>query len=150
MRLRSLRTATPGPKASPNDCPSGTLPQRLAHPPREGGVVNKYGAKKTTCRAGHSHASKKEAGRCDQLHLLQRAGEIESLKIQPAFSFTVNGVELKHDNGRRAGYTADFSYIDRREAVEVVEDTKGYAARDWPLRKALFRACFPALVLREV
>ena len=112
--------------------------------------MNKYGARKTLCRAGHLHASGKESRRCDHLHMLQRAGEIEALKIQPGFAFVVNGQPLKHDNGRKAGYTADFSYTDRREAVTVVEDTKGYAARDWPLRKALFRACFPELVLREV
>ena len=111
---------------------------------------NKYGAKKTTCRAGHTHPSKREANRCDQLHLLERAGEIESLEQQPRFTFTVNGVELRHDNGRRAVYTADFRYIDRLSGSPIIEDAKGKAARDWPLRKALFRACYPELTLREV
>lgn len=111
---------------------------------------NKYGARKTDCRNGHNHASKREAKRCDELHLLLRAGEIESLEHQPRFYFTVNGVELKHDNGRRAVYTADFAFDDRQSAKRIVEDTKGMSARDWPLRKALFRACYPELVLREV
>lgn len=111
---------------------------------------NKYGAKKQDCRAGHSHASRKEARRCNDLHLFLAAGEIEDLKQQPKFYFTVNGRELKHDNGRRAVYTADFSFIDRQSAKLIVEDTKGMAARDWPLRKALFRACYPDVVLREV
>jgi hypothetical protein len=111
---------------------------------------NKYGARKTPCRYGHTHASKREAKRCDELHLLQRAGEIEDLEQQPRFTFTVNGIELKHDNGRRAVYTADFGFVDRQSARRVIEDTKGYSARDWPLRKALFRACFPDLILREV
>lgn len=111
---------------------------------------NKYHARKTLCRAGHMHASGRESRRCDELHLLVRAGEIESLEQQPKFHFTVNGIELKHDNGRRAVYTADFSFIDRQSAKRVIEDTKGMSARDWPLRKALFRACYPDLILREV
>lgn len=111
---------------------------------------NKYGARKTHCRAGHLHASSREAKRCNDLHLLLRAGEIEDLKQQPKFYFEVNGRPLVHDNGRRAVYTADFSFIDRQSARQVVEDTKGATARDWPLRKALFRACFPGIVLREV
>lgn len=111
---------------------------------------NKYSAKRTTCRTGHAYASKREARRCDELHLLLRAGEIERLEVEPQFWFEINGTVLKHDNGRRVGYKADFAYTDRREALRVVEDTKGMAARDWPLRKALFRALFPDLLLREV
>ena len=111
---------------------------------------NKYGAKKTACRAGHVHASKREAARCDELHLLVRAGEIESLELHPKFWFSINGQQLKHDTGRRVGYTADFSFIDRQSGKRVIEDTKGFSARDWPLRKALFRALYPDLILREV
>lgn len=111
---------------------------------------NKYGAEKADCRHGHRHASKREAKRCNELHLLLRAGEIEDLEQQPRFTFIVNGIELKHDNGRRAIYTADFAFMDRQSGRKIIEDTKGFSARDWPLRKALFRACHPDLVLREV
>lgn len=111
---------------------------------------NKFFARKTPCRHGHTHASGREAKRCNELHMLLRAGEIEDLELQPRFNFVVNGVELKHDNGRRAVYTADFSYLDRQTATRVVEDAKGFSVRDWPLRKTLFRACHPDLLLREV
>lgn len=112
---------------------------------------NKFYAKKATCRNGHVHASKREAGRCDELHLLLRAGEIEDLEQQPKFFFAIDGRQLKHDNGRRVGYTADFAYTDRQTAARVVEDSKG-AYRDdaWTLRKAIFRALYPDLLLREV
>lgn len=112
--------------------------------------LNKYGARKTPCRAGHMHASGREAKRCDELHLLLRGGEIEDLVHQPKFFFEIEGRPLKHDNGRRAAYTADFSFMDRQSAKRIVEDTKGATARDWPLRKALFRATFPDHILREV
>jgi hypothetical protein len=114
------------------------------------GGSNKYGAEKTVCRAGHKHPSKREAKRCDELHLLERAGEIESLEQQPRFYFEVNGVPVRHDNKHQAFYTADFRFIDRHSGKTIIEEVKGYAASDWPLRKALFRACYPELVLREV
>jgi hypothetical protein len=111
---------------------------------------NKFGARKTVCRQNHPHASKREATRCDELHLLLRAGAIESLEQQPRYPFVIDGKPLKHDNGRAAAYTADFRYVDRHSGQTIVEDSKGFSARDWPLRKALFRALFPDLVLREV
>jgi hypothetical protein len=115
---------------------------------RRGG--NKYGARKANCSQGHTHDSKREAARCDKLHQLEANGYITDLELQPRFVFVVNGIELKHDNGRRAAYTADFRYIDCVAAKRIVEDAKGFVARDWPLRKALFRACFPQFELREV
>lgn len=111
---------------------------------------NKYKAQKAECAQGHKHASKKEARHCNGLHLLVRAGEIESLELHPQFYFEINGQQLIHDNGRRVGYKADFAYTDRHSARRIVDDTKGYTARDWPLRKAIFRACFPDIILREV
>lgn len=108
---------------------------------------NKYQAVKTDCGHGHVHASKKEARRCAELHLLQRAGEISDLEREPRYYFTVNGRELTHDKGRRAVYTPDFRY--REGGVLVVEDSKGMRVRDWPLRKALFRACYPEILVRE-
>lgn len=111
---------------------------------------HKYGAKKTDCRAGHSHASKREAKRCDELHLLVRAGEIESLEREPKFPFVINGVQLKHGNGHKVGYTADFKFVDRQTGKTVVEDAKGFTVRDWPLRRAVFLALYPDLIFREV
>ncbi len=112
--------------------------------------MNKYGAKTTECRAGHRHASGREAKRCNELHLLLRAGEIEDLARQPFYTFVINGQTLRHGNGHLVGYTADFTYIDRQTAKRIVEESKGYTVRDWPLRKAIFQALYPDLVLREV
>lgn len=113
---------------------------------------SKHRAKKATCRAGHGHDSRSEAKRCDELHLLEKAGEISHLQVFPRFYFVVNGVQVKHDNGRRVSYEADFSYFENSAAV--VEDVKGRSrkadSRDWPLRRAFFRVCFPGIELREV
>lgn len=109
---------------------------------------HKYSAQATACGYGHEHPSKKEARRCADLHLLERAGEISELEREPVFFFTVNGRVLTHDRGRRACYTPDFRYR-RRDGQLVVEDSKGMRVRDWPLRKALFRACYPEIEVVE-
>lgn len=114
------------------------------------GGRNKYRAKKTPCRQGHTHASGREAKRCDELHLMLRAGDIEDLELQPQFWFAIDGRQLKHENGRRVGYKADFLYTDRHSGTRIVEDSKGASVRDWPIRKAIFKALNPHLVLREV
>jgi hypothetical protein len=115
--------------------------------------VNKFNARKAHCSAGHEHDSVREAKRCNYLRILERTGEIADLRFQPQYWFDLDGRPLKHDNGRRIGYKADFSYREPGGA-HVVEDAKPPIAaargRDWPIRKALFRHCFPYLELREV
>lgn len=111
---------------------------------------NKYGARKAACRHGHTHDSGREAKRCDELHLLLRAGEIERLEQQPRFFFEVDGRPVKHGNGRRACFTPDFSYWDRHSGSRIVEDAKGMRTPDYVLRAAFFRALFPDITLREV
>ncbi len=112
-------------------------------------VGNKFGAKGCACSAGHRHPSKAEARRCDHLDLLARAGEISDLEVQPQFWFVIDGEQVKHEGGRRVGYRADFAY--REGGRHVVEDVKGdYRDDAWTLRKAIFRALFPDIELREV
>ena len=60
--------------------------------------------------------SKKEATRYAELKLLQRAGEIECLEIQPSWNIEING---KH----YCRYSADFSYIDKRRG-SIIEEVK--------------------------
>jgi hypothetical protein len=78
---------------------------------------------------------------------LQTAGEISDLTIHPQYWFVINGKQLKHPNGRRVGYKSDFEYIEN--GMLVTEDVKGVIVRDWPLRRAVFKALFPNHDLRE-
>jgi len=112
---------------------------------------NKFGAQITPCGLGHRHASKKEARRCGELHLLQRAGKISDLIVEPQFWFEINGIVVKHPNGRRAGFKPDFSY--RAPGATICEDCKGGTAtrtEAYALRIAIFRALYPHIELREV
>ncbi len=114
---------------------------------------SKHGvAVKTDCAHGHHHDSKREAARCDQLHLLQRSGQIHALKVHPFFAFVIDGEVPKMANGHKMGVTLDFSYSDG-EAL-IAEDVKGRSkladSRDWPLRRALFKHIYRSWDLREV
>jgi hypothetical protein len=80
---------------------------------------HKFNAKVTVVD-GLKFASKKEAKRYGELKLLEKAGHIYALELQPAFTL--------HVLGRKIGtYRADFAYCrkDLRGAVRVIEDVKG-------------------------
>lgn len=111
---------------------------------------HKYHAKATTCGQGHGHPSKREAKRCDELHLLLRGGVIDALVYEPQYWFDINGEQVKHPNGRRVGYKPDFGYVEKGKVV--VEDVKSKATMttDAVLRMTLFRHLFPAVELRVV
>lgn len=109
----------------------------------------KYRAVKSQCSAGHTHDSKREAIRCNELHALQAAGEIGDLVVHPQYWFVINGKQLKHANGRRVGYKSDFEYTDTASGIKITEDVKGVIVRDWPLRRAVFIALFPDHKLLE-
>lgn len=90
---------------------------------------------------GHRFASKLEARRYGELRLLERAGEIRDLRIQPRYDLVVNGVKV-------GTYVADFAYLDKT-GTPVTEDTKSEATA----RLAVFRLkakLFRALFRREV
>lgn len=113
---------------------------------------HKYGAKGKICRQGHKHPSTKESGFCDAYHIDQSEGKLRDLEREIFFPFVIAGIPLKHPNGRRVGYTADFQFIEEKNGFtkKVVVEVKGMKVRDWPLRKAVFEACYPDIELRVV
>ena len=60
-------------------------------------------------------ASKKEMKRYAELRLLERAGEVQDLELQPEFRVSINGEHF-------CTYTADFSYIEKGQ--RVIEELK--------------------------
>lgn len=95
----------------------------------------KYGARKTTCRAGHLHDSMREAHRCNELQLLQKAKQISELQFQVPFTLQ-DGFKLNGRAIRAIKYYADFAYLDR-QGIPVYEDTKGIASQVYLLKKKL-------------
>lgn len=109
---------------------------------------SKYSAKPTPCAHGHNHASRREAARCNDLHMLVRAGAITDLEVEPKFILAPNGEPIVMGNGHKAQYRPDFTY--RENGRRIAEDVKGMIVRDFPLRAALFRLCFPEIELRVI
>lgn len=88
--------------------------------------------------------SKAEGQRYLQLKALQEKGEIENLKLQPAYECVVK-------NKKITTYRADFKYdvIDDRGHVikSVVEDVKGMLTDIYKLKKKLVEACYDIKIL---
>lgn len=113
--------------------------------------MKKWKAKKAYCAEGHKHDSISEARRCDELHDMQSNGLIYDLIVWPQFWFVINGRQVKHENGRKLGVKLDFGYtLNGSDVVEDVKGSKATDSRDWPIRKAVFKALFPTIELREI
>lgn len=84
---------------------------------------------------GIRFASKREAFRYCELKLLERAGEIGKLELQPRYPLTVNGLHV-------CTYVADFAYVENSTDRLVVEDAKGVRTRDFINKAKLFHALY--------
>lgn len=102
--------------------------------------MNKYNAQKTVID-GVTFASAKEAKRYSELRLLERAGVIRQLELQPRFPLIVNGIKV-------CIYYGDFSYFENN--ARVVEDTKGFKTREYINKRKLLLALNPGLDHREI
>lgn len=94
----------------------------------------KYGNRKTVVD-GITFASAKEARRYGDLKLLERAGEISALRLQPRFPLEVEGKLI-------CTYVADFAYICKGEAEETIEDVKGVQTPVFKIKRKLFEALY--------
>lgn len=92
---------------------------------------NKYRAKPTTID-GITFHSKGEAGRYNELKLLERAGEISGLELQPSYPIVINGQKV-------CKVVLDFRYTIGGKVV--VEDFKGMDTAISRLKRKLVKAC---------
>lgn len=88
----------------------------------------KYNATRTEVD-GITFHSKKEAKRYSELKLLQKAKQIQDLRLQVAYELTMP-----------VRYIADFVYWDRLTGKQVVEDVKGYRTAEYKRKKKLMKA----------
>ena len=98
---------------------------------------NKYNARRITVD-GITYDSKREAHICEELKILERAGDIEGLVIHPCYEITVNDEFI-------CGFTADAAFYDKRglEPRHRVIDVKSDATakrRDFKLICKLMKA----------
>lgn len=87
--------------------------------------------------------SQKEANRYSELRLMQRAGIVKEIELQPRFLLQ-DGYHCGQTNRwiRKMEYVADFriTYADGRV---VVEDVKGFKTAIYRMKAKMFRAKFP-------
>lgn len=113
------------------------------------GKPSKYRSKKTVVD-DITFDSIKEAKRYTELKLLEKAGEISHLELQPRFILQIAGKPITYDSGRKAEYRADFAYFDGQK--RIVEDVKSSATKTdvYKLKKALVQAIYPAVKIIEI
>lgn len=95
---------------------------------------------KPTIVDGIRFASKSESVRYSELKLLERAGQISGLELQPRFSLSVNGHHI-------CEYRGDFEYTERGK--HIVEDRKGFRTPEYKVKSKLFMALHPEITFRE-
>jgi hypothetical protein len=99
---------------------------------------HKYRAIATTID-GIRFASKKEAARYGQLKMLEKAGEIRELELQPRFPLYV----CRYRNGelhKVCDYVADFRYRQGPRGILVIEDVKGMRTPTYRLKRKMVEA----------
>ncbi len=102
---------------------------------------NKYGAIKVQYD-GYKFDSKLEAARYKQLKLMESAGELSRLELQPKYPCEVNGKKV-------CTYIADFRY-QLKNGDTVVEDVKGVETAVFKLKKKLVESLYPGVKIQIV
>jgi hypothetical protein len=97
-------------------------------------VKSKYHSRKTTVD-GITFDSIREANRYQELRLLERAGEIKDLELQPRFTLQ-EAFEIAGRHVRKIEYVADFAYV--KDGRPVIEDVKGMKTDVYKIKKKLF------------
>lgn len=93
---------------------------------------NKYG-NEITIVDNVKFASKREANRYAELKILEAAGKISQLLLQPRYRLEIEGILI-------ATYVGDFAYWHHHVGRVVVEDSKGVKTRVYLMKKQLMLA----------
>ena len=108
--------------------------------------MSKYNNKKVIVE-DYMFDSIQESRRYKELKLLERAGKIQNLELQPHFllqdSFRKNGKTI-----RKIEYIADFKYIENGKTI--VEDVKGIQTEVFKIKHKIFEKIYPELELRII
>lgn len=106
---------------------------------------HKYNAKKTIID-GITFDSQIEARRYQELKLLQMAGEIFDLQLQPQFVLLDKFTDNTGKKQRGIIYKADFQY--NEDGLAIVEDVKGFETKEFKIKAKWFLSKYPEYQLR--
>lgn len=108
--------------------------------------MNKYHNKKVQVDM-YVFDSIAESRRYKELKLLEQAGEISELELQPRFLLQ-EGFRKNGKNFRKIEYIADFQYIENGRLV--IEDVKGKETEVFKLKRKLFEHEYPDYELKLI
>lgn len=108
--------------------------------------MNKYRNKKTQVDL-YVFDSIAESKRYKELALLERAGEIQGLILQPKFLLQ-DGFRKNGKTYRKIEYIADFMYKEKGQII--IEDVKGKETEVFKLKRKLFEYKYPNLELKLI
>jgi hypothetical protein len=111
-------------------------------------IRQKYGATPTTVDGIRFHSAK-EARRYGELKLLEKAGEIRELELQPRFPLLTPVPGSTTGRARVGDYVADFRYREGQKGLLVVEDVKGFKTQAYRWKKKHVEAQY-GIQIREV
>ena len=109
--------------------------------------MSKYGNRKITTPDGITFDSAREFRRWQELKLLERAGQIQNLQRQVAYTLIPKQVRDGKTIERPCVYKADFVYTEN--GVDVVEDAKGARTKEYIIKRKLM-LWQHGIVIREV
>lgn len=98
-------------------------------------MINKYHAKKIKID-GIQFDSKSESERYSELLILQKAGVIKNLVLQPKFELQAS-FKYQGKAQRAIYYIADFQY-ETKDGKIIVEDVKGMETTEFKIKKKMF------------
>ena len=113
--------------------------------------MRKYHNKKTFID-GIKFDSKLEAERYAQLKMMERAGVIRDLELQPEYEL-IPSFKKDGKTWRKTVYKADFRYILAEDDKTIIEDVKGSTAvitDVFRLKQKLFEYKYPELNIKIV
>lgn len=109
---------------------------------------HKYKAKSATID-GIRFQSTKEGARYQDLKLMEKAGHITNLELQPKFRLQ-DGFSYMGTRIRPIVYIADFRYKNS-DGMMVVEDVKGFKTPEYKIKRKLFLKKFgDQFLFREI
>ncbi len=108
--------------------------------------MSKYNAKRCVVQ-GITFASQKEGKRYQELLVIEKAGWIKDLVLQPQFYLQEAFRDSSGRKWRPIVYVADFQYWS--DGARVVEDVKGMKTPAYRIKAKLFRFKYPGIKFIE-
>jgi len=109
---------------------------------------SKYNARRTEVD-GITFDSASEAARYVELKLLERAGKISGLELQPRYELIKAFTTDSGEHIRGITYVGDFRYVDKTGAV-IVEDVKGMKTDVYKIKRKLLLWRYPDINFVEI